>query len=281
MATTSKRTILGSLRQYVKEIEISEVEKAKNVAKVWADWSSNFEMCMKLEEIPAQQWLDIMKVLGGQQLREFMETSCKDLTSYEECKKTMSEAFEERRSINAIRAEFFSTTIAENEDTKAYVSRCRQIAKECEFESFRVEDALLLNLCKHTSHEKLRNEILMQDLKLEQAVKYGASIEMAGRESKKMKRKEDRHQEEERVNRIKKREEPAQRTTKYSDVECGRCGRKNPHTCKARDAECYKCHRKGHFAFKCRTTRSVRQVANQSPVPDLETDVSGSDTDEY
>ena len=65
MATTSKRTILGSLRQYVKEIEISEVEKAKNVAKVWADWSSNFEMCMKLEEIPAQQWLDIMKVLGG------------------------------------------------------------------------------------------------------------------------------------------------------------------------------------------------------------------------
>ena len=195
MATSSepKKSMLGNLKQYIKEFDPQSGgqengSSAKNMHKAWKDWIENAEMCMELEEIEEGKKLNVIKILGGQQLRQKLATLTTESATYEECKTKLGEYFEDKRSINAIRHEFFNLRQRKNEATKEYAERCKLVGKECEFENFDLEDAIILNVCQYTPNEKLRNEILVKEMNYEQTVKYGTSLESARKEATRMRR---------------------------------------------------------------------------------------------
>ena len=218
--------------------------------------------------------IQISKVLGGQQRSEKITSLPGNGDNYEQIKMKLNDYFQEKRSINAIRHEFFSTKPRKGENTRCYAERCKEIAKECEFEQLGQEDAVLLNICKYTSLEKVRNEILVKELKLNEAVKYGTSLEMAMQESSKMRKVHE--SEEEREIQLVKKPSPYSRKAKMRQAqeECSRCGRAQPHTCRALTGTCYNCNKKGHFANKCRNKqRKVHRVE------DVEQEVELTETD--
>ena len=172
------------------------------------------------------------------------------------------------------------------------------ISEKAEFDKFYLNDAILYNICQFTHHDRIRNEILMKELSLDDAQKYGTSIEMAQREGMKMKRNEVKRQDDEinavkrkpgeysKTNRLRQRNERAAEknweTRKNWDMSCSRCGR--PHsrdqaTCRARKQRCHKCGLIGHFAVKCRNTRKVNAV-NDQPLAEEEESES-SEPEEY
>ena len=89
------------------------------------------------------------------------------------------------------------------ENKRCYAERCKEIAKEYKCEQLGQEDAVFLNRCKYSSLEKVRNEILVKELELNEAVKYGTSLEMAMQDSSKM-RKTYRSEEERDIQEVKK-----------------------------------------------------------------------------
>ena len=52
----------------------------------------------------------------------------------------------------------------------------QRLGKEAEFYKFDLNDAILYNICQFTHHDRIRNEILMKELSLDDAQKYGTSI---------------------------------------------------------------------------------------------------------
>ena len=234
--------------------------QTRNESKAWRDWLENLEMCMLIEDVADKEHkLAALKILGGKELRDKIATLTGESATYAECKEKLSEYYEEKRSINAIRHEFFNLKPKNNEATKQYAERCRQIGKECEFDRLSLDDAIILNICKYTPIEKLRSEILVKELNYNQAIKYGSSLETAERESLRMRQ----HQEEYDIERINKRSNLRRAPEKQENKEeCSRCGRSEPHTCRALQATCYKCSRRGHFANKCRSKR-VHEIFKQ------------------
>ena len=290
MATSSepKKSMLGNLKQYIKEFDPQSGgqengSSAKNMHKAWKDWIENAEMCMDLEEIEEGKKLNVIKILGGQQLRQKLATLTTESATYQECKTKLGEYFEDKRSINAIRHEFFNLRQRKNETTKEYAERCKLVGKECEFENFDLEDAIILNVCQYTPNEKLRNEILVKEMNYEQTVKYGTSLESARKEATRMRRCIKEEEEEaydiERIRRpgpySKRRGQRKEETN-----ECGRCGRKQPHTCRALEATCYKCAGKGHFAVKCKT-KKVKQLQEEEKSEEETEEDTEEDPDEY
>ena len=213
---------------------------------------------MDLEEIDRTKWLRILKILGGQQLREKIDLISDEEIDYASCRSKLKEYFAEQRSINAVRHEFFNIKQRKDETTKQYIEKCKKIGKDCEFNNFDLKDALILNLCENTPHEKLRNEILVKELTLEQAIKYGTSMEMAIKESRIM-TKNGHNEPVPEVQAVKKAG-PYSRQAKLREAskECGRCGRPEPHTCRAIRAKCHICTKVGHFANKCRNKKVHR-----------------------
>ena len=290
MATSSepKKSMLGNLKQYIKEFDPQSGDQengrsAKNMHKAWKDWIENAEMCMELEEIEEGKKLNVIKILGGQQLREKLATLTTESATYEECKTKLGEYFEDKRSINAIRHEFFNLRQRKNETTKEYAERCKQVGKECEFENFDLDDAIILNVCQYTPNEKLRNEILVKEMNYEQTVKYGTSLESARKEATRMRRciKEEEEEAYD-IERIRRPGPYSKRSgqRKEEKDECGRCGRKQPHTCRALEAKCYKCQGKGHFAVKCKT-KKVQQIQEEENAQEETEEVTDEDYDEY
>ena len=264
-ARNTKRSFLGSLKQYIPEFG-DGTKPLTNIEKTWKDWRNNFEDCLRLEEVESEKWLQILKILGGQQLREKIDTLCNSDDNFEQCKTKLNEYFHEKRSINAIRHEFFNSKQQEGESTRSYVERLRNIGKDCEFENFKLDDATIFNLCQYTPNEKLRNEILVKELTLEQAVRFGSSTEMAMKESARMKGKHETSPKEPYIKAM-KRSGPYSKRTKLKEKlqkkdnsnKCGRCGRYEPHDCRAKRSRCHKCDRMGHFANMCRS-KTVHQV---------------------
>ena len=264
---TRKTNMLGNLKQYIKEFEI-ELEEGKyqrNISKAWNDWIENFEICLEIEEVEQSKWIKIMKLLGGRELRQKITAiEEEEDQEYGEIKEKLQEHFQDKRSINAIRHEFFNTKPGKEESTREYAERCKRMAKECEFDKFSKKDAVLLNICQYTKHDKIRNEILVKELTLEETVKYGTSLEMANREGEKMKSKMENEEEEVQVIR-----KPGIYSKKYKQLkeqnkqECGRCGRSQPHECRAINQKCHKCQLKGHFAIKCKT-KKINELQERS-----------------
>ena len=281
MATSEKRSTLAALRQYVKEFnptEGTQEDAARNESKAWKDWIENLEMCMEFEEIEETKKLQALKILGGKHLREKISTLTEANTTYEECKTKLAEHFEDKRSINAIRNEFFNVKQRKEETTKQYAERCKKIGKECEFENFKLEDAIILNICQYTPIEKLRSEILVKELNYNQTIKYGTSLETAAKESARMKK--NNSQEEFEIERIRKGGYSKPRVQKQTVKNtCSRCGRYQPHTCRALQATCYKCNNIGHFANMCKT-RKVQQLEQEDSEESTE-ETSEESTEEY
>ena len=120
----SSKSFLGGLRQYIKEFnpnhgnENGKEAAKKNLQKAWTDWVNNFEDCLKLEEIPQEKWLQILKILGGQQLREKIGTLSADGATYEDVKTALDDYFKDKRAINAVRYEFFNMNQRAQETTR-------------------------------------------------------------------------------------------------------------------------------------------------------------------
>ena len=162
MANTisTSKSLLGGLRQYTREFDgIEDGGKSRtNLNKAWQDWNNNFETCMELEEISKNKWLQIMQILRDQQLWETIETFSDDNKSYNECKSKLEEY---KRVINATWHEFFNKTPVIDETTRQHVERCKEIAKETEFEKFYMQNAILFNLYHYTPQDKVCSKILL------------------------------------------------------------------------------------------------------------------------
>ena len=287
----SSRSLLGSLRQYIAEFDPNKgtdqtgTNGKINLKKAWNDWINNFEDCLELEEIPVGKWLRILKILGGQQLREKMESLCTDGMNYEEQKEKLKDYFEDKRAINAIRYDFFNTVQGKQEPTRKYVERCKDIGKEAEFDKFNLDNAILYNLCQYTPHDRVRNEILMKELTLDEALKYSTSIEMTKREAKIMK-KESAEQEEDinaikrkpgkysKISRLKERDTREQKNRtqlqenwhgERNTHKCVKCGRSHGYNdCPAANTRCHGCGRRGHFKKQCFSRRKINKIHETS-----------------
>ena len=124
---TMKPSLLGTLKQYVQEFG-PEKQLNINVSKAWKDWKKNFEMCMEIEDIQQDKKLKVMKILGGDYLRDKIEmiTESED---YIAVIQDLDEHFEDKRNTNAIRHEFFNMKQDEDENIKQYAERCKKIGK--------------------------------------------------------------------------------------------------------------------------------------------------------
>lgn len=244
---------LGTLKQYVSEFNF----QANNPSKKWKSWIKNFEICVKLEQVPEKDWLKLLLVLGGEELRDKIEKIEIQTENYNDYKKELNEYFTEKKSLNVLRHKLLNTEPENGESTRAWMERCTEIANDCEFETFTKKDALLLNLCQYTKLPKLRNEILIKDLKYDEAIKFAQTLEMAEKDAKELAPKTENDYD---INAIKRPGPYSNKFRKQTTVTtenktrlCGRCGKYEPHDCAARDQICYKCNKKGHFARKCRS----------------------------
>lgn len=264
---SAAKGLLGSLRHYVLEFDLANKVNQKNLGKAWQDWLGNLEACLQLEMVPRDHWKRIMMVLGGQELRDKITALNQNDADYEDCKGALTDYFKDKRSLNSLRHQFFSMRPKEEESTREWMERCQTVGKECEFDTFTLKDAMTLNLCQYTTIGKLRNEILVKELKYDDAVSYAQTLELAAKESKILESKcEERDHPPEEVL-VMKRPGPysarAKRAERLRDGgECGRCGLPEPHECRALRAECHHCHRRGHFARKCRT-KNVQRVEEE------------------
>ena len=92
----AKTNLLGSLKYYVTEFDPNKEHNSDkkyrvNLNKRWIDWIENFETCLELEDVDNRKWLQIMKVLGGQQLREKITSLSCNGDNYEQIKMKLNE----------------------------------------------------------------------------------------------------------------------------------------------------------------------------------------------
>ena len=202
-AKSTQGGVLGTLKDYIPEFDPITGPRPRpgeshtttpNLEKAWADWKTNFETCPELENIPKTKWALILGTLAGRAFRDKQSTLECDPKDYTSVITAWDAYYKTQRSINATRHAFFNTRPQPEESTRRWMERCQDVGVDCEFDAFSLKDALLLNMVQYTPIQKLRNEILVKDMKFDEALKYAATLEMAETESKRITAGETVHQ---------------------------------------------------------------------------------------
>ena len=94
-----------------------------------------------------------------------VDTDGNGTPSWKDHKTAIDDYFMDKKHLTARRWEFLNKTKNNGENTKEFCTRLSQDAPDCEWDQMTNHEAIKLTVCLHTSIEKLRDEILVNDLK--------------------------------------------------------------------------------------------------------------------
>lgn len=180
--------------------------------------------------------------------------------------------------------------MVEGESTKEFCTRLSQDAADCEWEKMTNQDAIKITVCLRNKIDKLRDEILVNDISYDNMITKATSLEQAQAE-KEFIRNTTASEEpitEEGINRVYKvdsgqysRQRQRQQTmlagkpasTHKTDI-CGRCNRRLPYMqgdWPAKGKRCDHCGILGHFRVCCRKReQKVQKESTSSMVQTVE-----------
>jgi len=192
-------------------------------------------------------------------------------TTWSDNKEAINDYFADKKHLTARRWEFLNRKMVEGESTKEFCTRLSQDAADCEWDKMTNQDAIKITVCLRTKMDKLRDEILVNDITYDKMIAKATSLEQAQTEKEFIKQSfasEDALHEDSisRVSRTGSGQYSRQRqrqqamlankpNSSYKTDVCGRCNRQLPHNrgdCPAKGKRCDHCGIIGHFKVCCR-----------------------------
>ena len=108
-----------------------------------------------------------------------------DGTTYEATIGLLDAHFATKINISCERHHFRVINQEANESVKSYVTRLREAAKNCEFENYSIDAAVIDQVIEKTSSTKLRRKLLMEDkLTLQNLINIASAMELTEEQAK-------------------------------------------------------------------------------------------------
>ena len=122
---------------------------------------------------------------------EVVPTGLDDMKVWADHNKSVTDYFSDKKNLTASRWEFLNKKMQTNESTKDFCTRLNQEATDCEWDKMTNKEAIKLTVCLHKKIDKLRDEILVNDIKYENMIAKATSLEQAATDKKFMKKSMD------------------------------------------------------------------------------------------
>ena len=260
--------------------------------KTWESWIETLEMYFTASQIDdGAQQKALLLYLGGEDLRKIHRTLGDDQATYTHTKELLRQYFKPLKNITFERYQFFSSIQGVNETTMSYITRLRDIARNCEFDTYNNNLAIVDQVISKCHSHKLRRQLLREtDLNLEKMVKIAAALETSDLQAIEIEKSEDQ------VNKLGAghksqtssvlRKNSTDFRKDYKDTEdrhCYGCGSdRHLHgskDCRAKGKRCNYCKAMNHFEAVCLKRLEYQLEERDQGIRTMNTNVSDSDED--
>ena len=176
---------LTDLKAAVGTFDPETLQVTSNVDKAWKLYMQKFENACKFLGINDADKAAALMLTAGDNLATLFDTLEITGTGTDGAivwggqKGALNGYFSDKKNLTARRWEFLNTKMKPSEATKDYCTRLNQKASDCEWDKMTTHDAVKLTVCLHTGIEKLRDEILVNDIKYENLIAKATAFEHA------------------------------------------------------------------------------------------------------
>lgn len=266
-AETSQRGksgVLASVRASVGAWNLSGEPGQRE--KAWKLWRDRFERATRWMAVTNDDKLDLLLLVGGEELQKLIETLPEQPTDYQSHLLKLDQHFKANRNNTLELYKWFNTGWTPNMYFADFETKCREQALHCDF-PITLDNAIIMMTVVKTENTELRNEIIRKNGDLKSVRETAKAFEVANEGSQMIKRGEDGHSqakddpEVKRVSRPgrysmrnKGTDRPADRSQAPDRPICTKCGNgahDNRNACPATGRKCFKCGRSNHFARRC------------------------------
>lgn len=242
----------------------------------WMKWQKAFDRFLRANKInDDEEKFDMLLVLGGLELQEYYDKVSKYevqqvadsgetvVLQYDSAITSLEKYFAPQLNKRFERHLFRAMKQEDNEPIHEFIFRLKNQAKRSNFVD--ADDMVIDQVIEGCKSTELRKKLLTDDLKLNDVMMLGKTIEEVQRQSKQYERPISSTFERTVVQRVVEK-----RPEKYQTAESGRrcynCNRpghiaKESDKCAAKNATCHSCGSKGHFKACCR--RRKRENSQQ------------------
>ena len=240
--------------------------------KKWVQRLENLFVALDVKDKVRQKAL--LLYYGGAKLADIYYTlASEDDKEYQQVKGKLDAHFEPKVNLTFETYNFRQLSQEEDESIDKFVTRLREVANRCDFQS--IDREIKDQIVQKCFSDRLRRKALREDLSLANLVNAARAMEIADVQAKAMENpsilkvkqqskdsKEREYPKDERVGR-----EDQHNPSK--NKECFNCGGPWPHTngrksCPAWGLECRNCGKRNHYARKCKAAKRVRKINNLS-----------------
>lgn len=233
----------------------------------WVKWQKAFDRFLQANEIENdQEKFNMLLVLGGLELQEYYDKVSRyevqkitesgeiEVLQYDSAVTSLEKYFAPQLNKRFERHTFRAMKQEDNESFHEFIFRLQNQAKRSNFVD--TDDMVIDQVIEGCKSTELRKKLLTEEMKLNDVMILGKTIEEVQRQSKLYERPISAAFEKTVVQRVveKKSEQDRGKGSVRRCYNCNRPGHlaKEADRCAAKNAICYNCENKGHFKACCR-----------------------------
>ena len=269
-----KAGVLASVKASVGAINLKGEPGQRE--KAWKLWRERFERAMRWMAVSDTDKLDLLLLVGGEELQKLIETLPEQPTNYESHIQKLNDYFEAHRNNTLELYKFFNIDWPIEVPFADFETKCREQGLHCEF-PITIENAIIMLAVVKTKNGELRTELIRKNGDLKSVRETAKAFEMAKQGSEMMADDNSTAQGGEQQsakdsNEVHKITRPGRYsmrnnrpesstgrpTTKLCCTGCGNEAHPKGVICPARGKNCLRCGKSNHFARACSSRKPNR-----------------------